>query len=175
MNKLTSLMLAATIAPALALSTATFAQDAAGMERAGDDERDGEQYSGDQRADQQRSGEQRADQQASGEQRSGEHLADQQYIDRKPAGALYADDVIGKTVKHRATGDDVGEIKDLVIGEDGRIVGVVVTTGGFLGLGGQEVGLGWNQLEHTIGDDESVFYTDMDEDTLKNAPEYDRN
>ena len=160
MNKLTSLMLAATIAPALALSTATFAQDAAGMERAGDDERDGEQYSGDQRADQ---------------QRSGEHLADQQYIDRKPAGALYADDVIGKTVKHRATGDDVGEIKDLVIGEDGRIVGVVVTTGGFLGLGGQEVGLGWNQLEHTIGDDESVFYTDMDEDTLKNAPEYDRN
>ncbi|MCC5860202.1 MAG: PRC-barrel domain-containing protein [Ectothiorhodospiraceae bacterium] len=169
MKKLTSLILSAAIAPTLALSTAAFAQDAAGMERAGDKQGAGEQYSGDQRAEQQYSGDQRAEQ-----QRSGEHPADQQYISRKPAGALYADDVIGKTVKHRASGDDVGKIQNLIIGEDGRIVGVVIKSGGFLGLGGQEVGLGWNHLEHTIGDDKSVFYTDMDEDSLKNAPEYER-
>ena len=109
------------------------------------------------------------EQRAGDEQRTGE-----QFMSHKPIGALYGDDVIGKTVKHRASGDDVGEIQDLVIGEDGRIIGVVVTTGGFLGLGGKDVGLGWDHLEHTMGDDELVFYTDMHEETLQNAPEYER-
>ncbi len=68
----------------------------------------------------------------------------------------------------------VGEIQDLVIGEDGRIVGVVVKSGGFLGLGGQDIGLGWDHIEHTMEDDESVFYTDIDEETLRNSPKYER-
>ncbi|SEP08588.1 PRC-barrel domain-containing protein [Aquisalimonas asiatica] len=137
MKKLTALTLAAALAPALALSSAAFAED-------------------------------RDDMQAEAEH------AGERYMSGKPSGAFYADDMIGKTVKHRGSDEDVGEIRDLVIGEDGRIVGVVVTTGGFLGLGGQDVGLGWDHLEHTMEDDESVFYVDMDEETLRNAPEYER-
>ncbi len=106
-------------------------------------------------------------------QAEAEH-AGEQYMSGKPAGAFYADDVIGKTVKHRASDEDVGEIEDLVIGEDGSILGVVISTGGFLGLGGQDVGLGWDQLQHTMEDDEYVFYVYMDEETLRNAPEYER-
>lgn len=105
---------------------------------------------------------------------NGEQGSAEQWMTHKPAGAFYADDVIGKNLKHRGSDEEVGDIQDLIIGEDGRILGVVVTTGAFLGLGGQDVGLSWDHVEHTVEDDESVFYTDVDEDTLRDLPEYER-
>jgi len=111
----------------------------------------------------------RSSKRADTEQRAGEH-----FMSRKPAGALYAEDVIGTTVKHRQSGDDVGEIQDLIISDKGRVVAVVVTTGGFLGLGGQDVSLAWDRLNHAIEDDESVFYVNINKETLKKAPEYKR-
>lgn len=153
MKKLTALILSAAIVPAFALSTAAIAEEHDEMQPDAE-QRAGEQHAGEKRPDEKRAGEQ---------QMSG-----------KPAGAFYADDVIGNTVKHRGSDEDVGEIQDLVIGEDGQIVGVVVKTDGFLGLGGQDIGLGWDHIEHTMEDDESVFYTDIDEETLRNSPEYER-
>ncbi len=163
MSKLPALTLAAAIVPALALSTTVFAEDRSGMEA------DAEQRGGEQGAYGESAGEQRAGDRLAGEQDAGE-----QYLSAKPEGSFYSDEMIGKTVKHRGSDEDVGEISDLVIGDDGRIVGVVVTTGTFLGLGGQEVGLGWDQIEHSMEDDESVFFVDMDEETLRNAPEHKR-
>ena len=107
---------------------------------------------------------------ADGEQQ----MSGQQQMTSKPAGAFYADDIIGKNIKQRNSDEEIGEIQDLIIGEDGQVVGVVVTTGAFLGLGGQEVGLAWDQVEHTVEDDESVFYTNVDEDTLRESPKYER-
>lgn len=92
----------------------------------------------------------------------------------KPSGAFYATDVIGNNVKHRGTDENIGEINDLIIGNDGHIVGVVVTTSGFLGLGGQDAGLDWDRIEHSMEDDESMFYTDIDEEALRNSPKYER-
>jgi predicted PhzF superfamily epimerase YddE/YHI9 len=54
----------------------------------------------------------------------------------------------------------------------GNVAGVVLSTGSFLGLGGQKVGLAWDQLQQSEEDNESVFYVDMDEETLRNAPEF---
>ncbi|WP_290786933.1 PRC-barrel domain-containing protein [Halomonas sp.] len=107
---------------------------------------------------------------ADGEQQ----MSGQEQMTSKPAGAFYADDIIGKNIKQRNSDEEIGEIQDLIIGEDGQVVGVVVTTGAFLGLGGQEVGLAWDQVEHTVEDDESVFYTNVDEDTLRESPKYER-
>lgn len=104
----------------------------------------------------------------------GDQHDDKQKMSVKPAGELYADDIIGQTVKHRGSGEDIGEIQDLVIGDDGHIAGVVLTTGDFLGLGGKDVSLDWEQLEHTMEENESVFYVDMDEEALRNAPEHKR-
>ena len=107
-------------------------------------------------------------------ERTSQEHGGEQHMSAKPAGALYADDIIGTTLKHRGSDEEVGKIRDLIVGEDGRILGVVVTTGGFMGLGGEDVGLGWDHVQHTMEDDESVFYTDMDEETLRNAPKYER-
>lgn len=196
MQKLPALILSVAIAPALGLSTAAFAQEREDMQsgepgaaaqespnRAAGERRSGAEGTGQQAGGEERFGEQGAggqagaeqdpENRAAGERRSGaQGSGGEQYLSIKPAGALYAGDLIGQNVRHRGSGEDVGEIQDLVIGEDGRVVGVVVTTSGFLGLGGQEVGLGWDHIEHTMENEESVFYTDMDEESLKNAPEY---
>lgn len=162
MRKLTALIFAAAIVPAMALSTAAFAEES-------EDMRAGEQAEGEQRTGEQAAGEQR-----SGEPGTGEQAAGKQQLSSRPAGALHADDVIGETLKHRGSGEDVGEIQDLVIGKDGRVVGVVVKTGGFLGLGGQNIGLGWDDIEQATEENESTFYTDMNAETLRNAPDYER-
>ena len=148
MTKLNALALSALLLPALSLGSMAFAAE-------DDDRMQGEE---------QRSGEMHGD-----EQRSGER-----YLSGKPAGGFHADEIIGSTVKHRGSDEDIGRVQDLIIGDDGRVVGVVVTTGGFLGLGGQNVGLGWDQLDHTQEDDEWVFYVDMEEDALREAPEYEQ-
>ncbi|WP_111657979.1 PRC-barrel domain-containing protein [Isoalcanivorax indicus] len=108
-------------------------------------------------------------------QRNADRQSGEQFMTRTPAGALYADDVIGADVKNRASGDDIGDVKDLVIGKDGRIVGVVVSTGTTLGLGGRKVSLNWNQLQHAKEDGDLVFYVELSEEALKNAPEHKRN
>jgi hypothetical protein len=100
--------------------------------------------------------------------------AQEQYMSSKPAGAFHAGELIGSTVKHRGSDENIGEIQDLIVDEDGQVLGVVLTTGGFLGLGGQSIGLGWDQLEQTMEGEESVLYVDMDEETLRSAPEYKR-
>ncbi len=156
MKKLTALFLSAAIIPAFALSTTAIAENHEDKMKA-----DSEQRSGEQHADEKK----HADKKRTGEAQ----------LSGKPSGAFHATDVIGSNVKHRESDEDVGEIQDLIIGEDGRIVGVVVTTSGFLGLDGQDTGLGWDHIEHSMEDDESVFYTDIDEESLRESPRYERN
>lgn len=56
------------------------------------------------------------------------------------------------TVKGSA-GEDIGQIKQLLIDpQSGQIQGVVVSVGGFLGIGAKDVALDWQQLQ--IGSDQ---------------------
>ena len=188
MKKLNALALSALLIPALSLGSMAFAAEDDDLmegndQRSGDmrddDQRDGEMRDDDQRAgdthgDDQRLGDADGDDQRLGDTDGDEQAAGERYLSGKPTGGLHSDEIIGSTVKHRGSDEDVGEIQDLIIGDDGQIVGVVVTTGGFLGLGGQDVGLGWDHIEHTQEDDESVFYVDMEEDALREAPEYEK-
>ena len=98
----------------------------------------------------------------------------EKYMTSKPEGAMFSNEVIGQSVRHRGTDQTIGVVRDLVIDRDGQLIGAVLTTGTFLGLGGQEIGLSWDQLQHTSEGGESRFYVDMDEETLRNAPELER-
>lgn len=46
----------------------------------------------------------------------------------------------------------VGEIEDLLLGVDGRIVAVVIGVGGFLGMGEKAVAVPWSELRWNTGD-----------------------
>jgi putative membrane protein len=82
--------------------------------------------------------------------------------------AVQASDVIGAGVVNEK-GDEVGEIKDLVIDAD-RVEYAVVSVGGFLGIGDKEVAVPLDQLKLGIG--ESYLMSGETEAQLKEMPEY---
>lgn len=57
-----------------------------------------------------------------------------------------ASGVIGKKLV-TPEGEDLGEITDFVVGADGRIRYVILSSGGFLGIGEEEYTIEWNEIK----------------------------
>ena len=74
--------------------------------------------------------------------------------------------MVGSEV-HNKAGETVGDIRDLVIDDHGRIVLAIVSTGGFLGVGDRLHAVPWEAL--TLGPkDDRVL--DIDKAHLRDAP-----
>lgn len=86
-------------------------------------------------------------------------------------GPLRATEMMGKTVQDQ-TGNKVGEIGDLVIGDDGRIAYIVLSQGGVLGIGEKMVPVPW---EKAASQTEDTVTLALDEKTLKEAPTFSSN
>jgi sporulation protein YlmC with PRC-barrel domain len=86
-----------------------------------------------------------------------------------------ANEFIGKTV-YTTANENVGEINDLVFGNDGKIVGVVIGVGGFLGIGEKDVLVSLESIRMTKqeGSDVTQLVVDASKETLDNAPGFDR-
>lgn len=84
---------------------------------------------------------------------------------------LSATTLIGDKVQN-LDGDDLGEVKDLMIEVDGGTIAyAVVDFGGFLGIGGKLFAVPWRALTLNSGSHE--FLLDMDRERLENAPGFD--
>lgn len=95
------------------------------------------------------------------------------YMASSPANAMAASDLIGTELK--TSGDEsVGEISDLVIGEDGKIAAVVVNVGEYLGMGGKHVTIDWNAVKRSGNPDERELRVDMTGEDLHSAPSYEK-
>lgn len=85
---------------------------------------------------------------------------------------LWVAEIVGSDVRNRKN-EDLGEVTDVVVNpENGEITYAVVTHGGFLGLGEDEVAVPWKHLHVT--QDFDVVVLDMTEEQLEKAPEIDR-
>lgn len=86
-----------------------------------------------------------------------------------------ANEFIGKTV-YTTANENVGEINDLVFGTDGKIVGVVIGVGGFLGIGEKDVLVSLESIRMTKADgsDTVQLVVDANKEALENAPGFDR-
>lgn len=84
-------------------------------------------------------------------------------------GQAQAQELIGADVKN-AQNETVGEIESVHLDQSGMVSNVIVSVGGFLGLGSRDVALSWNDLQVAEGG-ESVTTT-MTKDQLKSLPEY---
>lgn len=79
-----------------------------------------------------------------------------------------------------AHGEDVvGTVDDVVLGMEGEIVGVVVSVGGFLGIGDRDVGVSWEAIDiqrDPENPDSYIVRTTLDRRLLEDAPalEHDR-
>lgn len=69
-------------------------------------------------------------------------------------------------------GDELGEIEDLLVDDNGKIVSVVVETDSFLGMGGKRVLLPFEDLELTRDDVGKVLLKSNDKSKIEKAPEY---
>lgn len=83
-----------------------------------------------------------------------------------------ASKISGTKVKN-TIGDSLGDINDLVIDpESGQVVYAVVTFGGVMGVGNKLFAIPWRAL-HWASDKE-YYVLDLDKETLKNAPGFDK-
>ncbi len=101
---------------------------------------------------------------------------DRTFMSSTPDGAVRADNIIGKTLHTRADDEDIGRIDDLILDGSGKIVAVVVSVGGVLGMGQHNVAVSWDNIQRRVNDDRDGYrYTvNATKDQMRNAPEYDK-
>jgi len=86
-------------------------------------------------------------------------------------GSINASKVVGVNVVNNAN-DTVGEIGEVLLDESGKVSGVLVDVGGFLGIGTHPVKLAWNQIKMINNDGKLQAIVNMDKNALKQMPEY---
>ena len=88
------------------------------------------------------------------------------------AKIMSASDYIGKRVYDTA-GNDIGEVNDLIISEDGKVQATILGVGGFLGIGEKDVAVPVTSVE-MVKDGESVkLVVNATKDQLEKAPKFD--
>jgi len=86
-------------------------------------------------------------------------------------GSLNASQVIGMKVVN-GQDESVGKIGELVMGSDGKVSGVVVDVGGFLGIATHPVLLDWKQISLVDKDGTTEASVAATKDQLKQMPAY---
>jgi sporulation protein YlmC with PRC-barrel domain len=86
-------------------------------------------------------------------------------------GSFNASKVVGVSVINNAN-DSVGKVSEVLLEASGKVSGVVVDVGGFLGIGTHPVKLAWNQIKLVEKDGSMQAVVNMDKDALKQMPEY---
>jgi len=86
----------------------------------------------------------------------------------KIATGYRASKVIGSSVVNEA-GDTVGKVDDIIVGQDGKAPFVVLSVGGFLGIGDKLVVLPYEQLR-TSG--KKIVLPGATKDAMKALPEF---
>ncbi|MEJ0013458.1 MAG: PRC-barrel domain-containing protein [Bauldia sp.] len=108
---------------------------------------------------------------ASGTSATIPNSADLQPVD---VATISAKDLMNATV-YSGTNENVGEVSDVILAEDGKIDAVVLDVGGFLGLGEKPVAIGFDGLDIRKDANGALFvYTKFSKDQLEAAPQYDK-
>ena len=88
---------------------------------------------------------------------------------------LLATNVIGKPVYDGTATDanNLGNINNLVLNQNGEIAAVIIGVGGFLGLGEKQVAVDYKALQWTVAADNTErFVLQTTKDDLTNAPDF---
>ncbi len=75
---------------------------------------------------------------------------------QKPTQYLIKDRLIGQSVKNKE-GKVVGDIEDVIVGDENKVVGVVMGVGGFLGLGEKKVAVRYRALQFSSVDGKKII------------------
>ncbi|WDR04959.1 PRC-barrel domain-containing protein [Devosia rhodophyticola] len=85
---------------------------------------------------------------------------------------LTADNLSGAKVVG-SDGEDIAEVGDIVLTEDGKIDAMLIDFGGFLGMGQKRVAVGMDNLQFATDDGGQYFvYVNFTKEQLEQQPEY---
>jgi sporulation protein YlmC with PRC-barrel domain len=86
-----------------------------------------------------------------------------------PANTVMVSELMDLNVRS-TTDEKVGEIEDVILDADGKVSRVVLSVGGFLGMGDHRVAIAWNELRFDPA--RKVAIVSMDRAQLKAAPAF---
>ncbi|MGM0832850.1 MAG: PRC-barrel domain-containing protein [Pseudomonadota bacterium] len=98
----------------------------------------------------------------------------------EPQGMYSADDILDAEVFFNGgSGEEIGEVEDILFDEEMRISALVIESGAVLGLGGREIVVNSDQFTletHTEsdGDTEHRIMLDASQEEVESFPTYDR-
>ncbi len=95
-----------------------------------------------------------------------------QFLTKQESTDMLASNLIGQTVVN-SQDESIGDINDLVTDESGKVIAVLVGTGGFLGLGEKDVALGYQDLRFVRDENGAIkVIANVSQETLASAPDY---
>ncbi|MBX9453808.1 MAG: PRC-barrel domain-containing protein [Mesorhizobium sp.] len=98
---------------------------------------------------------------------------DRSSLNEVQVGDISADDFVGTTV-YGANDENIGEIGDVILSDDGQVEAVIIDVGGFLGIGEKEVAVSMDNLAFlTDADGEYYLYTTFTQEQLEAQAAYD--
>ncbi|MBN9669409.1 PRC-barrel domain-containing protein [Roseibium aggregatum] len=92
---------------------------------------------------------------------------------RVDARTVSTDELIGAAI-HTSQSDSIGEIDQVLIGDDGSVTAVIIDVGGFLGFGEKPVAVSYDSLKMFENEDGNLLITaPFTNEQLEQAAEYD--
>lgn len=96
------------------------------------------------------------------------------------AQGLYSADELMDADVYDATGEEIGEVEDILLGDDMSVHALVIKTGDILGMGGREVvakrgtfTVRTESADHEFDDIEYEVHMEANQEALKRFPQYD--
>lgn len=93
------------------------------------------------------------------------------FIQSQEENQILASRLIGRSVNN-AAGQDIGDVNDILVGQDGNLEAIVVGVGGFLGLGEKRVAVNYDFVKESGGFSGDRLVMGMTEDELRSAPDF---
>ncbi|WP_207461186.1 PRC-barrel domain-containing protein [Azospirillum sp. SYSU D00513] len=81
-----------------------------------------------------------------------------------------AEAMLGKTVYGR-NNEEIGEVEDVILGSDGQPEQIVVSSGGFLGIGEKQIGIAYDDVDWDAGN-ERLQASSIAQQDVGNMPEF---
>jgi sporulation protein YlmC with PRC-barrel domain len=95
-----------------------------------------------------------------------------QFLSKQERSDWLASNLVGVSVVN-ANNESIGSITDLISDENGKVMGVILGAGGFLGIGQKDVAIRFEDLKLSRDEDNDVTaLVDINQDTLASAPDY---
>lgn len=94
-----------------------------------------------------------------------------EFVAKQQANEWLASNMMGVVVQN-TSGEELGDVNDLIVDETGKVTGVVIGVGGLLGIGEKNVAVPYGSIETMVKDNDTVVMLNTTKDDLESAPDY---